>query len=198
MSECKHKWIFQETKSNTSRIRGDYYDGYSVTFNRLDRYYCENCCEIKELKKSEDEAMQHSKEVAKKESDKLLKVGDEYICSECGKEHDQLAGWLEELKKYKDLEEKGLLLKLPCKVGDTVYEVDEGILFDDVIEPIKCKVTYILIKSVIHIDVEVIEGHGVGSTYTFELDDFGKTVFLTREDAEKELERRLSNESGIK
>lgn len=54
MSECKHKWIFQETKSNTSRIRGDYYDGYSVTFNRLDRYYCENCCEIKELKKSED------------------------------------------------------------------------------------------------------------------------------------------------
>ena len=25
--------------------------------------------------------------------------------------------------KYKDLEEQGLLLRLPCKVGDTIYEV---------------------------------------------------------------------------
>lgn len=32
-----------------------------------------------------------------------------------------------ELKEYKDLEEQGKLLKLPCAVGDTVYviEVDE-------------------------------------------------------------------------
>ena len=72
-------------------------------------------------------------------------------------------------------------MKLPCKIGDIIYEVDESILLDDVIEPIKCKVNYILIKTEIHIDVEVIEGHGVGSTYTFELDDFGKTVFLTKE-----------------
>ena len=95
----------------------------------------------------------------------------------------------DKLAYYEDLEEKGLFAKLPCKVGDIIYEVDEGILFDDVIEPIKCKVTYILIKTAIHIDVEVIEGHGVGSTYTFEVADFGKTVFLTKEEAEKELER---------
>ena len=93
------------------------------------------------------------------------------------------------LKDYEDLEEQGLLLKLPCKVGDIIYEVDEAILLDDVIEPIKCKVTYILLKTEIHIDVEVIEGHGIGSTYTFELEDFGKTVFLTKEEAEKALER---------
>ena len=29
----------------------------------------------------------------------------------------------EVLKSYKDAEEQGLLLKLPCKVGDTVYSV---------------------------------------------------------------------------
>ena len=96
---------------------------------------------------------------------------------------------VKELKEYRDLEEQGLLLKLPCKVGDIIYEVDEAILLDDVSEPIKCKVNYILIKTEIHIDVEVIEGHGVGSTYTFELEDFGKTVFLTKEEAEQELKR---------
>lgn len=38
-------------------------------------------------------------------------------CSECAKEHQQLSEWLEELKGYKDLEEQGRLLKLPCAVG---------------------------------------------------------------------------------
>lgn len=37
----------------------------------------------------------------------------------------QLADWLEELKRYRDLEEQGRLLVLPCKVGDTVYEILE-------------------------------------------------------------------------
>ena len=27
----------------------------------------------------------------------------------------------EKLRKYEDVEEQGLLVKLPCKVGDTVY-----------------------------------------------------------------------------
>ena len=148
------------------------------------------CFYNKELiKMTLDEAIQHSKEVAKKEKDKLLKVGDEYICSECGKEHERLVEWLEELKNYKELEEQGLLLKLPCKIGDIIYEVDEGILFDDVIEPIKCKVTCILFKTAIRIGVEVIEGHGLGSTYYFDIEDFGKTVFLTKEEAEQELKR---------
>ena len=30
------------------------------------------------------------------------------------------------LKEYEDLEEQGLLLRLPCKVGDTVYHVVQG------------------------------------------------------------------------
>ena len=30
---------------------------------------------------------------------------------------------LEKLAEYEDLEEQGLLLRLPCKVGDTIYEV---------------------------------------------------------------------------
>ena len=42
-------------------------------------------------------------------------------CTQCGEEHRQLAEWLKELQKYKDLEEQGRLIKLPCKIGDTVY-----------------------------------------------------------------------------
>ena len=68
-----------------------------------------------------DEAIQHSKEVAKKERDKLLKVGDEYICSKCAEEHEQLVKWLEELKEYKQLEEQGLIFKSPYKIGDVIY-----------------------------------------------------------------------------
>lgn len=34
-----------------------------------------------------------------------------------------VAELLEELKSYKDLEEQGLLVRLPCKVGDTMYDI---------------------------------------------------------------------------
>ena len=33
---------------------------------------------------------------------------------------------IERLAEYEDLEAKGLLLRLPCKVGDTVYHVVQG------------------------------------------------------------------------
>lgn len=38
-------------------------------------------------------------------------------------EHRQVKEYLEELKRYRDLEEQGLLFRLPCKIGDTIYEV---------------------------------------------------------------------------
>lgn len=40
-------------------------------------------------------------------------------------EHRQVAEYLEELKEYRKAEEQGLLLRLPCKVGDTVYSYCE-------------------------------------------------------------------------
>lgn len=41
-------------------------------------------------------------------------------CSECGQQHMQLAEWLNKLQEYKDAEEQGLLLRLPCKIVDVV------------------------------------------------------------------------------
>lgn len=33
---------------------------------------------------------------------------------------------VQKLGEYEDLEEQGLLLRLPCKVGDTVYRINNG------------------------------------------------------------------------
>lgn len=54
-----------------------------------------------------------------------------------------LCKWVKEcllkLKEYEDLEEQGLLLKLPCKAGDIIYEVDEAILLLEnlMLKPVK-------------------------------------------------------------
>ena len=81
------------------------------------------------------------------------------------------------LKNYKDAEERGLLLRLPCKLGTTVYNTT---WWDDVTEKeeVDGKTFY-----------RIVYKHKVSKS-TFSLRDFydfGKTVFLTREEAEKKL-----------
>ena len=51
MSECEHKWVFQETKKKTSIHYTS--NGYTAYFDKIDIYYCEKCCEIKEIEKGE-------------------------------------------------------------------------------------------------------------------------------------------------
>lgn len=134
-----------------------------------------------------DEAIQHAKEVANKEKSKLLKVEEEYICSECAKEHEQLAEWLEELKEYKELEEQGLLLKMPCKVGDTVWEVQKirkRIQPYEIISVNQGRMGYL------YFNWELKDGYGYyGNLKGFGTSDFNKTIFLTKEAAENELKR---------
>lgn len=43
---CEHKWVFQETKKKT-HVTG--YQNKTAHFHRTDVYYCEKCCEIKEI-----------------------------------------------------------------------------------------------------------------------------------------------------
>ena len=68
------------------------------------------------------EAISHAKEVAEENYRQGMlchaNPNDEELdkCIECGKEHEQLAGWLEELRRYKDLEEQGRLIEvIRCK-----------------------------------------------------------------------------------
>ena len=124
--------------------------------------------------------------------------------------------WLQayfKLKEYEDLEEQGLLLKLPCKVGDTVY-VDSSALpiedmecYEDVENPIpqyfigrvvsfrfaKRNWMKIAVKATWLFEF-VDEETGPDAKYidceknfSFPLSAIGKTVFLTQEQAEEKL-----------
>ena len=106
-------------------------------------------------------------------------------------EHRQVKEYLEELKRYRDLEEQGLLLRLPCKVGDTIYRVNAGAK-EPVIKMRVLQVKYKqLHKDIIIIRIDAINDNDMGES-CYLLEDFGKTVFLTQAEAEqklKEMER---------
>lgn len=119
----------------------------------------------------------------------------------------------EHLKEYEDLEEQGLLLKLPCKVGDTVC-VDSSLLpiedmecYEDVDNPIpkfflgrvisfrfakrnwvkiavKAKWLFEWVDEETGPDAKYIDSE---KNFSFTLSAIGKTVFLTQEQAEKNL-----------
>lgn len=127
-------------------------------------------------------------------------------CLECGLEDIEgliavfyrnlwaMAGLRERLKHYESLEEQGKLLKLPCAVGDTVYEVQE------------------LRKRIQPYTIIAVHASNCGNLYGWELKDgkgvysnvngfseyaIGKTVFLTWEEAENALnELEKGGENG--
>lgn len=120
-----------------------------------------------------EEAIKYIKEVVcknrKNKEKNTIVIPNSFISSaDCAEKYEQVAKWLEELKSYKEAEEQGLLVKLPCKVGTEVYYI-LGI-------PNKMPCT---------IDKCV-----------FELSDvhkIGESLFLTREEAEKKLEEMKKN-----
>lgn len=88
---------------------------------------------------------------------------------------------LTKLAVYEDLEEQGLLVRLPCKVGDTMFRINKGAK-NPIIE---LTVTQIDITKRSY-NLEVID-RDCGELMCFK-NDIGKSVFLTREEAEKKLE----------
>ena len=106
------------------------------------------------------------------------------------KNHDYIKA-SEKLAEYEDLEEQALLMRLPCKVGDTVWELclcDDGNyrIFPMIVKTISEYGTLKQVKKGITIWNIYAE-----SDYTYmykSFADFGKTVFSTKEEAEKKLE----------
>lgn len=89
---------------------------------------------------------------------------------------------IDKLAEYEGLEEQGRLIKLPCKIGTKVYDIT---WWDNVQEKVvvKGKAYY-----------RTVHKHKVTKlpfTYS-DIDNFGKTVFLTKSEADqklKEMER---------
>ena len=98
----------------------------------------------------------------------------------------------EKLGKYEDLEEQGLLLRLPCKVGDAIYV--NGV--NGVGEAEKCKVIRVDYHSSFttkRSDIEALLVSDPKNSIGFYDKEIGKTVFLTQAEAEqklKEMENR--------
>lgn len=85
----------------------------------------------------------------------------------------------DKLAKYEDLEEQGKMLILPCAVGDTVYRVK--------CRDIHNRKEYFVDEKVVQSVEQIVN--------TMQAGNFGKTVFLTREETEVALERREANET---
>lgn len=91
-----------------------------------------------------------------------------------------------EIERYKELEEQGRLIELPCKDGATVYWITtHGILerYTAITEPIHSKI------------VELRPLGLDGEVYPYNIptffNAFGESVFLTKEEAEAKLKEMV-------
>lgn len=135
--------------------------------------YCESgsCTQRKvweRLKQFEDKC--ESPEVMAKAMDMEEILGDEYY---------SVDRMLELLKADK----AGRLVVLPCKVGDTVYEVTSR----KTISEYRVKAIRVELFCTF-IEWDIAAGFVDKSIFGVPVDEIGKTVFLTREEAEKALE----------
>lgn len=119
-------------------------------------------------------------------------------CIQYANQEEQYAEWLEELKSYKEAEEQGLLVRLPCKVGDMVWDNDFGYPESYEIKAF----SYGYCDSYVEPDIEdqiifYYENYIGSITGAFPMSEIGKTVFLTREEAEKKL-KEMKNDGSKK
>lgn len=100
-------------------------------------------------------------------------------------EYSKINRILTKLGEYEDLEEQGRLIKLPCKVGDTVYYIN----------PNENTVNELVVYSFAIRPLQHFACDYMGARLNF--NQFGKTVFLTKEEAEKKL-KEMENKNDEK
>lgn len=96
---------------------------------------------------------------------------------------------LDRLKELVEADREGRCAKLPCKeffsmLGGDVYAIDD----DEVLEVLLCGVGYDP-DGIDFIDAVYAPGCEDEKGFTFRFSDVGKTIFLTREEAEAALEK---------
>lgn len=108
--------------------------------------------------------------------------------------------WVDRLAAYEETgldpeelaqaKKKGRLVVLPCDVGDKLYDVTLG----EVREKIVVSLSMFVPESVNHLVIHAENFRNAVTSY--ELQDIGKTVFLTREAAEAALEERSGGKNN--
>lgn len=90
---------------------------------------------------------------------------------------------LDRLKELVEADREGRCVLLPRKVGDKLYKISENGVKEVVVQSI----VFMLSHTVNHLTVHVANERGAMTE--IETKDFGKTVFLTREEAEAALKK---------
>ena len=137
-------------------------------------------------------------------------LGASSKCDNC----ENMTNACEKLGAYEDAEEQGLLLRLPCKEawsqsGDEVYLIYDG----EIIECIHCGLSIDAVEGKAYITLATDENifpyrnpdpeHDLDPTdwctdsTSVEVDEIGKTVFFTREEAEAKL-KEMEGEHDIR
>lgn len=106
-------------------------------------------------------------------------------------ERKRLKTALEKLANYEDLEEQGLLVRLPCKVGDTAYRVNAGAK-QPIIPMTVSEIHFLCYKNERAVRFDAIGKEDMGES-CYRLEDIGRIIFITYEEAEKKLEE-MKNE----
>lgn len=148
-----------------------------------------------------DEFIEHTKETARKHRchADFFDINNPMraVCIKSAEDCEQLAEWLEKFKEYQQLEEQGRLIKLPCKVGDTVWNNGCGRPYAYTITAFsfgECE-EYIC-EPVTTKETVFYYANSSGSiTGSFAESEIGKSVFRTKSEAEAKLkEVRCGND----
>ena len=120
-------------------------------------------------------------------SDKLRMYIKAYKQPPFGREVEGTVELLEEsadkLAEYEELEERGLLLKLSCNAGDTIWLVGDKYTLDYKVSGFAIDSSGI---SIIFLEKEI---DGKMHTRSVDYTEIGKTAFLTKEEAEEVLRK---------
>lgn len=110
-------------------------------------------------------------------------------CSQGAGNCKTVKNMIEKLATYEDLEEQGLLVRLPIKIGDMVWDNDFGYPEPYEIKAFSYGYCDSYVESYVEEEIVFYYENSIGSiTGAFLMSEIGKTVFLTREEAEKKLE----------
>lgn len=102
-----------------------------------------------------------------------------------GLEMAKLHSALMELKKYQEADKDGRLVVPPCKAGDTVYEVTSR----KTISEYRVKAIRVELFCTF-IEWDIVAGFVDKSIFGVPVNEIGKTVFLTHEEAKAALEAK--------
>ena len=102
---------------------------------------------------------------------------------------------LQKLADYEDLEEQGLLLKLPCKVGDVVYRINIGAMKPVIplrVVEYRFKIVGNCIREKICCSDDFLCKQ---PSIIYYAEDIGNKVFLTKSEAEAKLKELRGEEN---